>query len=740
MKYAEVAVDAPGSHRHAFTYSIPVSLDVCVGQYVSVPLGARVVRGIVIALSAESVVPDTREIRDCIYPSEVIPPERVKLAQWIAGHYVSSLFSALALMLPPGFESGRQLKPKLVKYLELRCDASSLLPDALAKGKAPKQASVLETLSASGGMMPLAVVLRSVGCGYSVVDALVAKGLVELREVPAGLPARTLPDLTLEFPFPFTHHQLLAWQPLMDTIAENAAGRRSKPILLHGVTGSGKTEIYLQALAASINLGKKAICLVPEIALTPQMVSRFNARFPGRVARMHSGMSMTEKNEEWRRIVRGEYDVVIGPRSAIFAPQPDLGLIIVDEEHEQAYKESGRMPRYNARDVAVHLAAITGSVLILGSATPDVESYYRAQRNGYRLLELKERTSWQAYPSLPSVNIVNMRRELTAGERGIFSRLLRRQVSRALDKREQVILHINRRGSAVFCECSACGYVLGCRKCSGTLTYHSSEKCLVCHHCRRTYPLPTSCPTCRVGEIAYRGVGTEKVVEECKRFFPGARVMRFDSDALSGEAEYRRSVERFRDKKADILVGTQLLARGLDFPGVALVGVVNADTGLNLPDFRSGERTFQLLCQVAGRAGRGLVPGSAVIQTYNPDYYAIRYAAAQDYKGFYRREIAYRREFGYPPVSKMARLVCRHRNKEKCLWKAQKMSDALKQVIASKGLQGYRLIGPAPAWVSRLRGMYQMQLIVLGHEIQYLLNSLDLPEGWIVDVDPVGMI
>ena len=742
MKFAEVAVGAAGSHRHTFTYSIPPSHQVEAGCAVYVPFGPRVVRGIVTGLSDVTKVPETRDIIGIISPFPLVAPVRISLASWIADYYIAPIFSALALMLPPGFESKRQVKPKYRKFLVLNV-AREQLPDVLEqlkKTRAAKQTAVLELLQSTDGRLDSAAVLKMAGCGREVLAALKLRGLVtEVSQAVYRDPiVRT--DHPLEFPLQFTDGQQAAWYPIRDAI--QAAGSKDAPgmFLLHGVTGSGKTEIYLQALAETVRMGRKGICLVPEISLTPQVIDRFFARFPGRVAVLHSGLTAGEMYDEWHRIARGDFDIVIGPRSAVFAPQPDLGLIIVDEEHEWAYKQSEKSPRYHAREVAIRLARLTNSVLIMGSATPDVETYYRATRSEFQRIVLSERITPLGQSPLPEVDIVDMRQELKSGNRGIFSRLLRSSIEGSLDRGEQVILFINRRGRATFVECRDCGYVLSCRRCSGALTYHAAEKRLVCHHCRRSYPIPRKCPQCSSSEIRFFGIGTESVEAECRKLFPSAGVIRFDSDAITNARAFRVVVDSFRNHRADILVGTQMLAKGLDFPGVSLVGIVNADTSLNLPDFRSGERTFQLLCQVEGRAGRGVYRGRAVIQTYNPDYYAIKYAAQHDYPGFYGSEIRYRREFGYPPFNRMARLVYSHSSQDKCMEEAERTAGVINQEIAARGLAGIKTVGPAPAFVAKLRGRYQVQVILLGRELNSLLRNIDLPAGWILDVDPVGMI
>jgi len=705
-----------------------------VGCGVRVPFGPRVLQGIVVEVTDKPSFPDTRDVEQLISSSPIISSERIKLALWISDYYVSPIWSSIALFLPPAFERNTLIKPKSIKYL-------TLVPESeRAKSLSAKQHAILELLSESGGRLPVPQILEQLHLGRSVIKTLLAKGLAIEDEIEVSRDPLARRDFPLELPFTFTDNQNLAWRPIVAAISDQDSTANPNLFLLHGVTGSGKTEIYLRALAETIKRSKKGICLVPEISLTTQIVNRFFARFPGRVAVFHSKLSLGEQYDEWRRIQGGDFDIVIGPRSAIFSPQPDLGLIIVDEEHEWAYKQSDQTPRYHARDVAVQLARLTGSTLIMGSATPDIETYYKAVKGEYQLIELKERITPLGSTSLPEVSIVNMRDEFKAGNRSIFSRLLKAQVKLALEQQEQVILFINRRGQSTFVECMNCGFVPSCKRCSGFLTYHSVEKRLICHHCRRAYPVLKTCPNCYSREIKYFGIGTETVETECSKLFPYARVLRFDSDTMSKAREYEKAMNSFRKRETDILVGTQILAKGLDFPGVSLVGIVNADSGLNLPDFRSGERTFQLLCQVEGRAGRGIVAGRAVIQTYNPGYYAIKYAALHDYGGFYESELSYRREFGYPPFTNMVRLVYSHVNEDKCRAEAGRLAANIQLIIDEQGVEGFKLVGPAPAFLSRLRGKYQVQLIILGGNVQNILEKVDFPLGWILDVDPVGMI
>jgi primosomal protein N' (replication factor Y) len=509
--------------------------------------------------------------------------------------------------------------------------------------------------------------------------------------------------------------------------------------LLHGVTGSGKTEIYLRSLAETVKLGKKGIVLVPEIAMTPQTIERFAARFPGRVGLLHSKLSLGEQFDEWRRIRNGEFDVVIGSRSAIFVPQPDLDLIVIDEEHEWTYKQDSS-PHYHACDVAMKLAELTGAVVVLGSATPDVETYYKAQSGKYRLLELPERVVPVAGAALPQVEVVDMRDELKTGNRSIFSRSLSQAINEAIAAREQVILFLNRRGGSTYIQCRRCGFVLRCRRCEVPLAHHITDDILICHQCNYKMPVPQACPNCSNRQLKFLGAGTQKLEQEVKYAFPRARQLRWDSDATIGRSSNEDILKKFRSQQAEILIGTQMVAKGLDIPSVTLVGVVSADTSLNLPDFRAGERTFQLLCQVAGRAGRGPSGGRVVIQTFSPENYAIQAAARHDYASFYEQEIAYRKQLHNPPFTRLARLTFVHTNDAICQREAEKMKKILIEESDARGIGGISIIGPAPAFIHRLRGRFRWQLILRGFDLSAFLSPISLPHGWTIDIDPMGLI
>jgi primosomal protein N' (replication factor Y) len=629
-----------------------------------------------------------------------------------------------------------KIRPKTLTYLELTGGKDGVTTEIalLKQARAYKQAELLEFLSQQRKPISTNEVRRQLNCSLNTIKALQRRNLLSIKLLTVRRDPLSRLDLTPSWPPAFTPSQEAAWRSIADGWSE------SRVFLLFGVTGSGKTEIYLRALARVIAEGKRGICLVPEIALTPQTVERFANRFPGRVALFHSGLSLGEQFDEWQWIREGNCDVVIGPRGALFAPQRDVGLIIIDEEHEWTYKQEDKSPRYHARDVATKLAELVNAVVILGSATPDVDSFYKAQLSKYQLVELKERIAPHGYLPLPEVNIVDEKEELKAGNTSVFSRPLLAAMEESLARHEQVILFLNRRGTATFVRCGNCGFVFRCPRCSVALTYHSVEKRLTCHRCHYVVTGFQICPQCFSTGLRFLGIGTQKVEEETKRLFPQARVLRWDRDVITKRYSHEEVLSSFRDHKADILIGTQMIAKGLDLPRVTLAGVISADTGLNLPDFRAGERTFQLLCQVAGRAGRGVRAGKVIIQTYSPENYAVQAAANHDYVGFFNQEIDYRRQYSYPPFACLVRLVYAHTNNELCRREAERMSHIILDKKESEDLADLSLIGPVPAFAFRLRGRYRWQIILRGDAPAQALSGISLPRGWTVDVDPVGIV
>ncbi|HZP57274.1 MAG TPA: primosomal protein N' [Dehalococcoidia bacterium] len=609
--------------------------------------------------------------------------------------------------------------------------------------RATEAGAIVEALAATGEM-DVPALRAATGASAATVRWLAEVGAVALRERAVERDPLAHMEVVRREPAALLPRQ----QAAADAIGGALRAGRSQTFLLHGVTGSGKTEVYLDALERCIAAGRRAIVLVPEIALTPQTVRRFRERVAG-VAVLHSGLTDGERFDQWHGIAAGRYDVVIGPRSAVFAPQPDLGLIVVDEEHEWTYKQAEPPPRYHARAVAGELARLFGATLVLGSATPDVETYERAARGEITLLDLPERVRPVIGPdgvrrpvastALPQVSVVDLRDELHAGNRGIFSRELRAAVEEALAADEQVILFLNRRGLAGHVQCRDCGYVPVCPSCQVALTYHRQYDRLVCHQCNRQSRLPVACRTCGSPRLRLLGLGVEKVEVEAERAFPQARLLRWDRDVTRERHAHERILAAFLAHEADILIGTQMLAKGLDLPAVTVVGVISADVGLHLPDFRAGERVFQLLTQVAGRAGRGERPGRVIIQTYTPDDYAVEAAARYDYEGFAAAELEARRSAGYPPFGRIVRLLFAHTNQRFARDEASRVQRALSVRRAELGLDA-DVIGPTPPYVPRLRGHWRYQVLLRGRDPAALVRDFVLPPNWAVDVDPASLL
>jgi len=541
--------------------------------------------------------------------------------------------------------------------------------------------------------------------------------------------------------------------------------RSSAPFLLHGVTGSGKTEIYMRAIEYALAQGQQAIVLVPEIALTPQTVRRFAARFPGRVAVLHSRLTDGERYDTWRRARQGLFEIIVGPRSALFTPLPNIGVIVVDEEHDPSYKQTPPVPPpyYHARETAVHLGEILNATVIMGSATPDLVTYHRAQGGRYQLLELpkrvmghRQRVQSQAERlhltaryvqsgedpddaltiPLPPIQVVDLRQELRAGNRSIFSRAMETAVTETLERGEQAILFLNRRGTATFVICRDCGYIARCPRCDMPLTFHRPHSALVCHHCGRHETQYGECPECGSKRIRYFGLGTEQVEELVQQRWPTARITRWDRDTTAGRYAHEQLLAGFINQEADILVGTQMIAKGLDLPLVTLVGVISADVSLGLPDYRTGERAFQILAQVAGRAGRGLLGGRVIIQTYQPEHYAVLAAAEHDYASFYIEEIRFRTQHSLPPFRRLAKLVLVDPVNDRGQREAEKLAVSLRRHARDLALAATEILGPVPPFFNRVDGRYRWQLIIRSPNPTRLLTDFPVPANWIVDIDP----
>ncbi len=725
--FAEIAVDAAVRSVRTFTYGVPDGMGVELGQMVQVDFGSRMLDGLVIDVKDNTNLESVRPIAASDPSGPILSQKQIDVACWISEYYKSSLYSAISLMLPPGFRNrttayleqiGSSLGGGDFKFLEQNVLAmfgkrsGRVNERSFRRALGPKGRSFIQDMIDHGN-------LRRVWKWRNPIGGSDINLIVDNR---AGYSAGHLTP---------TPHQEAALNSIQGAITQNSY----KTFLLHGVTGSGKTEVYLRALAHCIEIGKKGIVLVPEISLTPQTMERFEARFPGRVAVIHSRLPKAQHRWVWWGIKNGNYDVVVGSRSALFVPLEPLGLIVVDEEHEWTYKQQDQEPRYHARTVAMQIAQTSRATVILGSATPDIVTYHRGlQGRGLDTLNLPYRVSGSS--SMANVVIVDMRKELVDGNRNIFSYDLQAALRSVVKRGDQAILFINRRGSAGVVQCRNCGYVVRCSSCELPMTYHDAPGRLICHQCsRRSRPL-TSCSDCGSGSIRLLGIGTQRVVSELASLIPGVSTLRWDTD-VGLEKTQDGVLERFRRGEAQVLVGTQMVAKGLHIPSVTLVGAVLADLGMHLPDFRAEERIFQLLCQVVGRAGRGAQKGNAILQTYKPDHYSISLAAEQTYNLFYQKEVSFRKMLRMPPFSRLVRLMYSHTNEVKSRGEAVKLGEVLRRELAKSAMNEIDVIGPAPSYPPRSRGRYRWHILLRGQQPSLLLEKISLDNGWVVDVDPV---
>ncbi len=665
---------------HPFTYSVPDFLKetIRIGQLVRVPLGGSRVQGVVRNLRWGEAGSQTRAVEAILQTEPVVTPLLLELADWLADRYLCYGAQALRAMIPASVRKDVGSRPSMVWYRTVgvrqgRASLKQRLFDYVAAQPAVSRADLAEAFPNAG----------------PALRALVAEGALEvLTHAPdrvAGAPAG--------------YGLTPAQQEALAVILRDP----KRPWLLEGVTGSGKTEVYLALIENALHEGRQALVLLPEIALTPQVVRRFRDRFGDQVAVWHSGLSAGERRQTWERVRQGKIPVVVGARSAVFLPFPAMGVIVLDEEHEPTYKQEEH-PRYHAREVALWRGAREEATIVLGSATPAIETRYSALSGQIGHVRLPERVLGR---SLPEVTVVDMREELRLGNRDIFSSALREALADALERGEQAILFLNRRGYSTFVLCRSCGQALECRHCAVSLTYHQRENRLVCHYCMRESPVPKRCPECGSDKIRYFGAGTERVVEEVQRHFPEARILRADRDTLTRPADYAELYQKFLGGEADVLVGTQMIAKGMDFPRVSLVGVVAADTALHLPDYRSAERTFQLLVQAGGRSGRGEVPGRVVIQTYNPEHYAIHHAYRHDYAAFYEEEIRFREATHYPPYADLWLMVTEGPEEAEVRQRAVQAALDLREHWPDA-----EVLGPAPAPLARVRGLYRYHVLM----------------------------
>ena len=800
--YADISLPVP--LEQAFTYRLPETLRhrVRPGCRLLVPFGPRKLTGFVLRVHGDAPATGTREALRLLDEEPVLDAHLLALGQWIASYYCAPLGEVLRGMAPlagevrrgkiysltdAGRDAARQFvtstepEDKVVRVLKLlearpltatwltkkvekatdalrslekrgfvqvedveaerdplRASAARLRVEFIARPgelKLPKaERELLSYLELHPGDHNLAALEEAVKHASQAARALARKNLVSLRpENPASGSEQ------IRAPHLLNPHQ----QQAFDRIHAAIQAREFRPFLLQGVTGSGKTEIYLRAIETALAIGRSALLLVPEIALTPAVAGQFFHRFGDRVAILHSAFHDAERAEQWRRVRSGDAGVVVATRSGVFAPVQNLGLIVVDEEHDNSYKQQ-ETPRYHGRDVAVVRAQAAGACVVLGSATPSLETRYNSERGKYALLELPERIEKRP---MPEVELIDMRAEfLDTRKQATFSRHLVDAINERLKNGEQTMLLLNRRGFSSFVTCRSCGERLQCVNCSVTLTYHRRDRRMLCHYCEYAEKVPTHCPHCQSEHLQFVGTGSERVEEELHRHFATARIARMDRDTVSGKRHFESILSEFRAGNFDILVGTQMIAKGHDIPNVTLVGVVSADVGLGMPDFRAAERTFQLLTQAAGRAGRGDLPGIVLIQTINPEHYAIRCAAAQDYRMFYEKELQFRRLLRYPPFSALASVLVRDDKQEEALRRSTELGRLL-----DPAPEGLKILGPAEAQVPRLKAEYRYQLLIKATSRKRLNDTLNElrrfaadrkwnPATLVIDVDPVTLL
>jgi len=725
---------------------------------VAIPFGPRTIQGFVTGLKSDSPFKDKlKELKEPLDLTPVLNKELLELGEWLATDTLSFKISCFQAMLPAAMKAKyekrflrinmednpflddlfdgkteitwkkaeeRNILPalhaeiklgnaevvydvkslarkKMIKVYETMMDNEAMLTllNSLP-ANASNQKMILEYVLKQQSAQYTAKELTDAGAPQSSIQGLVKKGVFTEKNEEVYRDPFEHKQFDRTAPFLLTNEQREVITPILDTIES----KKYETFLLYGVTGSGKTEIYLQSIQKVLDKGQEAIVLVPEISLTPQMVDRFKSRFGNDVAVLHSGLSIGEKYDEWRKVQRKEARVVVGARSAIFAPFENIGIIIIDEEHETSYKQE-ELPRYHARDVAIYRAKYHQCPVILGSATPALESFARAQKKVYHQLTLSKRMNNK---SLPPVSIIDMREEMRDGNRSMFSRELHTKLADRLEKKEQTILFLNKRGHSSFMMCRDCGYVMQCPHCDISLTFHRYTNEMKCHYCGFNTFVPHTCPECSSNHIRYFGTGTQKVEEELYKIFPEARVVRMDVDTTGRKGAHEKLLEHFQSGKADILLGTQMIAKGLDFPNITLVGVLSADTMLHLPDFRASEKTFQLLTQVSGRAGRHELNGEVVIQTYTPEHYSIEYAGQQDYDRFYQQEMMMRKVGSYPPFYYLTLITISHEDLMKTVSTTEKITKYVQSRISDEAI----ILGPVASPIPRINNRYRYQCLI----------------------------
>jgi primosomal protein N' (replication factor Y) len=847
--FAQVSINLPRVSG-TFDYHLPEELrdQVVPGSLVVVPFGKQTVQGMVLRLSENSEVMQTRAVSSLLDSQPVLTSAQLKLAHWLSETTLIPLAACLDLMLPPGLAQqadtlyqinpqspasekaagstpfqekllgllaergslrGRQLeaafphinwkdaaralvrhgvliaqpvlppptvRPKLVRTVQLSCPPQTAREKLEELGRPGSSASqrrlaILDFLSKEPLPVDVTWVYAASGGSPQDLTRLAEAGLVQLSSAETWRDPLSNLTPAVDIPPVLTSGQRAVWTEILAGLQSAAAGQPVPPFLLHGVTGSGKTEIYLQAVAETLRAGRQVIILVPEIALTPQTAARFLARFPGQVGLVHSRLSPGERFDTWRRARAGQIPIIVGPRSALFTPLPNPGLLVVDECHDESYDQTETPPYYSTVQTAVEYGRIAGSLVLLGSATPGVSQVYQARQQGWRILDLPDRILAHrqsvtahlnrlglslpaslsieedaASLSLPAVQVVDMRHELKNGNRSIFSRPLQAALEKTIQAGQQAILFLNRRGAATYVFCRDCGYNLLCPRCDLPLTLHldaQGQGALTCHTCGYRRQMPKKCPSCGSTHIRQFGTGTEKVESEVQAFLPSARTLRWDAETARQKGSHDLLLAHFTNHQADILIGTQMLAKGLDLPFVTLVGVVLADVGLNLPDFRAGERTFQILTQVAGRAGRSPLGGRVILQTFQPEHYAIQNASRHDFSSFYEQELVYRRKMGYPPFSRLVRLEFRGPDSRVLETAARSAFQRLSHWIAQEGRSSTALVGPVPCFFSRQNNLYRWQIVVRGPDpVDFVRTHLAelTGDGVFIQVDPPNLL
>ncbi|MGH7770730.1 MAG: replication restart helicase PriA [Candidatus Binatia bacterium] len=754
-KFAQIVIPSP--LKEPLTYAIPPSLrdDLKIGMRVLVPLGNRKVIGVVVDFLSETPLREVREILDLLDEQPVLDASLLQLNHWISKYYLSPIGEVLATILPSSLRSAGQ-RIILARPGEF-CVAGGL------------ERKILEEMQKKRGKVTIKTLARRFPGGgfYRALHRLASMGAVEIRERLVPQRIKKIEAIQMGGKKPPGNSEKLSLTPEQETalnaIQERLRSGGFETFLLYGVTGSGKTEVYLRAMELVRKAHKRSLILIPEISLTPQLLDRLQDRFPGRIGVLHSALTSSERWAQWWHILAGNVDVVVGARSAVFASVPDLGLIVVDEEHDPSYKQEDGL-RYHARDLAVVRGKLLGCPVLLGSATPAVESFENCRQGRYQLLELTHRVEQR---SLPYVEAVDLRAEIRDGRRkteerekaighqssvvGLFSSRLIEALQENYSRGQQSLIFLNRRGYASFLQCRLCGFVLRCSHCSVTMTFHLKQQSVFCHHCGFRRPVRDLCPGCGNLTLSRIGFGTEQVEQELLRLMPGARIARMDRDTTRKRGSQERLIRQWERGEIDVLVGTQMITKGHDVTGVTLVGAILADLSLNLPDFRAAERTFQLLSQVSGRAGRGKEPGKVIIQTYTPDHYAFQHVITHDYKGFFASEIEFRRALNYPPFSRLVQLRLEGTRAQEVEAKAKMLVKGLRDRHKRDGkiLEKIEILGPAPAPIEKLRSRYRWQVLLKGEKGPALLEFANqareiLPPSrstrLYIDVDPYNML